>query len=367
MTTKRTAWTVFALIILFASAIKPVTAAPAYSYNYTVKQGDTLGSISRQFGVSPDRLIDLNNLGSRPNTVYVGETLTIPVEMSYTPSYVGPFFYVVQSGETVQVLIEKFAIDKYALWRANGLELQTDSLTAGTTLFIPAGPHRYRVKAGDTLQAIATLFGTTTNNILRLNKHLGNGTTLTPGREVYIPIVYDVSPSSTSSSNSLPPPKQPEPTASAVAMVGDPTKGLKPTDSAEVAQAANANVISGVGTITMPQNIVNLNSELVIRWMQLRHVQRDPSTQDGAILTFAIEFRGGTGTVTIQGFGPDRGGLSLQDMPIRGIYVNATSGELWNDIEVEISGLCGGPYFYGIIFKSGLQQAIGLEQKADCP
>ncbi len=44
---------------------------------YTVQQGDTLFSIARQFGVSVDELIELNNIAN-PDVIYVDDTLTIP-------------------------------------------------------------------------------------------------------------------------------------------------------------------------------------------------------------------------------------------------------------------------------------------------
>ena len=43
----------------------------------TVQQGDTLFSIARQFGVSVDDLIEVNNIDN-PDVIYVDDTLTIP-------------------------------------------------------------------------------------------------------------------------------------------------------------------------------------------------------------------------------------------------------------------------------------------------
>ena len=44
---------------------------------YTIEQGDTLYSISRQFGVSVDTLIEVNNI-SNPDVIRAGDTLVIP-------------------------------------------------------------------------------------------------------------------------------------------------------------------------------------------------------------------------------------------------------------------------------------------------
>ncbi len=45
---------------------------------YTVVAGDSLSAIAARFGVSPDRLMELNEL-TDPNLVYVGQRLRIPV------------------------------------------------------------------------------------------------------------------------------------------------------------------------------------------------------------------------------------------------------------------------------------------------
>lgn len=44
---------------------------------YTIQQGDTLYSISRQFGVSVDALIELNNIAN-PDVIRAGDELFIP-------------------------------------------------------------------------------------------------------------------------------------------------------------------------------------------------------------------------------------------------------------------------------------------------
>lgn len=44
---------------------------------YIVKEGDTLSRIAKEYGVSIERLVDLNDI-SNPNLIYVGEILRIP-------------------------------------------------------------------------------------------------------------------------------------------------------------------------------------------------------------------------------------------------------------------------------------------------
>ena len=55
----------------------PTTRGPGEPLSYTVQQGDTLFSIARQFGVSVDELIEVNNIAN-PDVIYVDDQLTIP-------------------------------------------------------------------------------------------------------------------------------------------------------------------------------------------------------------------------------------------------------------------------------------------------
>jgi LysM repeat protein len=349
-------------------AVIPVGAAPARTYVYTVKLGDTLATISRKFGVSADVILDVNKLRNRPDLIYVDEKITLPIILDTKPSYVNAFLYVVQTGDTVQTLNNKFYIDRYTVRQVNGIPADANVLTPGATILIPAGPHRYTVQTGDTVQAIAIKFGTTVNTILKFNAHLGGGTSLAAGMNVYIPIVYNA-------------PYTPIGGAAATvgegvggggegttggAVVGNPATGLKPTDVVD-AKAFNANVISAFQTITMPQNVVNLNQPLEIRWEQLRRVRRDPTRDNGAIATIAVQFRGGTGTVVVQHWDNSGAAPTAKGLPISGIYVNAGDKELWNDIEVEVPATCSASLQDQLIITSGIKLEAHLSIWIDCP
>ena len=52
--------------------------APGETEIYTVKAGDSLSAIAARYGVSLNRLLEINDLAD-PNLVYVGQRLTIPV------------------------------------------------------------------------------------------------------------------------------------------------------------------------------------------------------------------------------------------------------------------------------------------------
>jgi LasA protease len=64
---------------------------------YIIQPGDTIESIAERFGVDPESIIALNNLAD-PNALEVGQTLVIPAPESETP---GPNFKIVPDSELV--------------------------------------------------------------------------------------------------------------------------------------------------------------------------------------------------------------------------------------------------------------------------
>ncbi|MGD0174943.1 MAG: LysM peptidoglycan-binding domain-containing protein [Anaerolineales bacterium] len=65
--------------------------------SYVVQPGDTIGSIAARFGVSPESIIQLNQL-SNPSALEVGQILMIPVPESEKP---GPNFKIIPDSELV--------------------------------------------------------------------------------------------------------------------------------------------------------------------------------------------------------------------------------------------------------------------------
>ncbi|AME08782.1 MULTISPECIES: LysM peptidoglycan-binding domain-containing protein [Gemella] len=61
--------------LTYNETVSQVAKAKSQGY-YTVVLGDTLGKISNKFGVSVDKLVQLNNV-SNPNLIYVGEVLKV--------------------------------------------------------------------------------------------------------------------------------------------------------------------------------------------------------------------------------------------------------------------------------------------------
>ena len=199
-----------ALSAVLLLALVPVTAAsPAADVQqvsqgtpYTVRSGDTWTVIANIFGVSADRLIDYNGLRHRPDILFVGEVVHIPIDVGFTARSTGPFFYTVVAGDSVQSIVDSFEIDKTAFLTANGLISDSVALTVGSVLLVPAGPHRVVADAGETLASIAARYSTTVDRLLLFNPQIPSAAAFFPGNTVFIPIQYNVIASSATSATS---------------------------------------------------------------------------------------------------------------------------------------------------------------------
>ena len=154
----------------------PATAPAASSY--TVRSGDTLGSIASRAGTSIATLVSLNGL-KNPNLVRIGQVLSLPGAAApgaasagvATPAG-GATHHVVRSGDTISGIAGRYGISQGQLVGANGLTDgriyvgQRLSLLASTAPSPPpAGSATYTVRPGDTLSSIAQRHGTTIRSI----------------------------------------------------------------------------------------------------------------------------------------------------------------------------------------------------------
>lgn len=95
---------------------------------YRVKQGDMIGFIADEFGVTQDTIISVNNI-KQSRLIQVGQYLKIP-------SMPGIIYTVKKDGETPSSIADKYKVsaDKTAL--VNSMTPTTE-LNAGSSLFIP--------------------------------------------------------------------------------------------------------------------------------------------------------------------------------------------------------------------------------------
>ena len=162
----------------------PGTAAggsTASGASYTVRSGDTLGSIASRAGSSIAALVSLNDI-KNANLIRIGQVLALPgsssapaaPSASTTPAG-GATYHVVVAGETISGIAGRYGISQAQLIAANGLTGgivyagQRLSLVPGPAAAPPAVGTTYTVRSGDTLSGIAQRFGTTLKSLQSAN------------------------------------------------------------------------------------------------------------------------------------------------------------------------------------------------------
>lgn len=105
--------------------------APAY-YNYTVESGDSLTSMSRQFGICPDHILWNNPPRTEYTPLYVGEHLTMPG----IPGVV----HIVEPGDSIASLAARYSVSKAAIIAFPGNHLEEgDDVRPGQRVLMPGG------------------------------------------------------------------------------------------------------------------------------------------------------------------------------------------------------------------------------------
>lgn len=164
----------------------PTTPLPVEG-TYVVQLGDTLYSISKEFGVSITALMQANGLTDyaikagqvlvipgatvtvTPVTPTPTGTLTPTVTVTYVPP--APIAHVVQPGETLCSLARRYGTSVWAIMAYN--RMYTTTIFAYSTLYIPpisqVGPVVHVVQPGNTLYSLARAYGTTIWAIMAAN------------------------------------------------------------------------------------------------------------------------------------------------------------------------------------------------------
>ena len=179
------------------------TATPE-PFVYTVGAGDTLFSIALRFEVSPNEIVAANTLAD-PNNVFVGQELLIPgyqpagsssgsAGAGSTADPGAPAIHVVQAGEVLSVIAEKYGITLDELVAANRIA-NPNLVSPGTELVIPglsaaeleaANQIIHIVQAGESLGSIAAQYGVSADAISAANR-ITNPNLIRVGDRLIIP------------------------------------------------------------------------------------------------------------------------------------------------------------------------------------
>jgi LysM repeat protein len=210
-------------LVILVALLLPVTALAAQKY--VVKKGDNLYDLSRKFGVSVEELKSINSLKS--NRLDIGDILTIgdsankeDKNNSTVSSNSNEYF--VKNGDTLGEIAKEYGVSTDSLQKANGLK--TTKLQIGQKLLIPPSnsvsvqvgtkkdfpkgvpdavspavkpelpgktpdaPSEYTVRKGDTLGRIAAKFSVSIPDIKSANSFKNDS--LQIGQVLQIPTSY---------------------------------------------------------------------------------------------------------------------------------------------------------------------------------
>ena len=159
------------------------------SNTYVVQKGDTLYGISKQFNTSMQRLRELNNLSS--DILTIGKVLIVSPNSDSNPSEC--VTYTVKKGDSLYSIAKQYNSTVDAIKRYNNLT--SNNLSIGQKLKLPCYmkdndnttmPNfvMYTVKAGDSLYSIAQQYNTSVDKIKSDNKLTSN--TLSIGQVLMI-------------------------------------------------------------------------------------------------------------------------------------------------------------------------------------
>ena len=160
---------------------------------HTVKAGNTLSGLAKQYGTTVANLKSVNNLKS--DTIYVGQKLVIkgtantetkPAPSTGTGSNTGTSSYAVKSGDTLSGIARKYNTTVVNLKSLN--KLSSDTIYVGQKLAVSgtvkeeakpstgtpssntgSSTTQHTVKAGNTLSGLAKQYGTTVANLKSIN------------------------------------------------------------------------------------------------------------------------------------------------------------------------------------------------------
>jgi spore coat assembly protein SafA len=95
--------------------------------------------------------------------------------------------YIVQPGDTLTGIAEKFGISLADLEKANPQIPNPDLIFPGEVVHIPPRHRTYIVQPGDTLSGIAERFGISLSNLEKANPQIPNPNLIFPGQVINIP------------------------------------------------------------------------------------------------------------------------------------------------------------------------------------
>ncbi len=163
---------------------------------YTVKPGDSMFTIARQFNIPLATLIAANPQIADPNMIFPGQMICVPGAAAPPMACPGGFTYTVQAGDSLYTIATRFGVPLSSLEAANPQIGNPDLIFPGQVICIPAAAQPpvtcpngmlYTVRPGDTMFDIATRFGVTLQALLAANPQVADPNKIFAGQTLCVP------------------------------------------------------------------------------------------------------------------------------------------------------------------------------------
>lgn len=120
-----------ALALALTSPMQAQTASATCAQTYYVQRGDTLSRIARTYGTTVSALQSMNAIVN-PNRIYAGQSLCVRQSVSNP----GGRTYIVQPGDRLSRIAQRFGVDMWTLARINNI-WNVNVIYAGQAITIP--------------------------------------------------------------------------------------------------------------------------------------------------------------------------------------------------------------------------------------
>ena len=129
---------------------------------YRIQQGDTIYSLSKKYGVSPEILKNLN----QNSNFEVGTNIIVPTMNEYFE------IYTIDKGDNLYNIAKRYNTDYNLLALLNGLNVN-DYIYPNMTILVPKRNVKYYItKDNDTLLSINRLLNGNINKLLSQNNNI---------------------------------------------------------------------------------------------------------------------------------------------------------------------------------------------------
>ena len=146
---------------------------PTGTFPYIIQSGDTFYSLANRYNTSVTAIANANP-GIDPDNLAIGQAICMPAIAPPAPCPCGSRIYLVQAGDSLYSIAEKFNIPFGVLYSANP-GVDAANLHIGQALCLPSLPAcpansvAYAVRPGDTYYSLAKIVGLPVDELIMAN------------------------------------------------------------------------------------------------------------------------------------------------------------------------------------------------------